>query len=112
MVSLGRLGEDLAADYLIEQGYKILARNWRCRHGEIDLVAMDGNTMVFIEVKTRRTVRLGQPEEAVDIRKQKRLRILARRYIHETGQTARAYRFDVVAVTSPENSIILFQNAF
>ncbi|MBS4030978.1 MAG: YraN family protein [Clostridiales bacterium] len=112
MVSLGRQGEELAAAYLVDKGYQILVRNWRCRHGEIDLVAMDGKTMVFIEVKTRRTVRLGLPAEAVDIRKQERLRSLARRYIYETGQTAGAYRFDVVAVTTTDNSITLIQNAF
>lgn len=112
MVSLGRQGEELAAAYLVDKGYKVLVRNWRCRYGEIDLVAMDGKTMVFIEVKTRQTVRLGLPAEAVDTRKQKRLRSLARRYIHETGQTAAAYRFDVVAVTTSEDSITLIQNAF
>jgi putative endonuclease len=73
---------------------------------------MDGKTMVFIEVKTRRTVRFGLPEEAVDTRKQERLRLLARLYIHETGQTAGTYCFDVVAVTTSDNSITLIQNAF
>ncbi len=112
MTSLGRLGEELAAAYLIRKGYRILCRNWRCRHGEIDIVAMESKALVFIEVKTRQSSRLGRPEEAVDTRKQERLRLLASHYIHETGQTAACFRFDVVAVTAEDNSIALIKNAF
>lgn len=74
---LGRLGEDLAASYLISQGWSILDRNWRSRSGEIDLIGLDGPTLVIVEVKTRRTTRFGLPIEAITELKSRRLRVLA-----------------------------------
>ncbi|NLZ38117.1 MAG: YraN family protein [Firmicutes bacterium] len=112
MRKIGLRGEDIAVSHLKDNGYKILARNWRCERGELDIVAKDGEILVFVEVKTRRTDRHGTPAEAVDIRKQERLRLLALYYIHQTGTTAPAYRFDVVAVEAQTEKVTLYKNAF
>lgn len=114
MSALGQIGEDLAAAHLTELGYKILTRNWHCDRGELDIVAQDGNVLVFIEVKTRRSTRCGTAQEAIDQRKQEKLRHLAHRYIHATNTTAAQYRFDVVAVHMAANdkTITVIANAF
>lgn len=112
---LGQRGEEQAAQYLRAQGYRLLARNWRKREGELDIVAMDGDTLVFVEVKTRRTVRYGVAEESVDERKQARLAQLAQRFIDENPQLAfRECRFDVVVIdmTVLPTQIRLYRNAF
>lgn len=75
--ALGLLGEDLAASFLLQQGWAIVERNWRCRAGEIDLIAIDQHVLVVIEVKTRRTSRFGSPIEAITDEKALRLRRLA-----------------------------------
>ena len=95
---LGIRGEDAAAAYLEHAGYTIVARNWSCRSGEIDVIALDGGTIVFAEVKTRSSERMGTPEEAVDERKQSRLARLARRYLWINGIEDVPVRFDVIAV--------------
>lgn len=74
---LGRYGEDVAVRHLHDQGLVILERNWRCRAGEIDIVARHGDVLVFCEVKTRRSDRFGSPVEAVTPRKLARMRVLA-----------------------------------
>jgi putative endonuclease len=109
---LGSLGEKKAAQALGAAGYEIIAQNWRCRHGEIDLVAKDGPVLVFVEVKTRTTDSRGTAAEAVDFRKQNKLRQLARHFVYETGLTASAYRFDVVTVTGRDNTVRIIKNAF
>src|SRR5690554_4479679 len=112
MKKLGDRGEDLAACYLSKKGFVIIERNWRCARGEIDIIAKDGDTLVFVEVKTRRTDRLGTPTEAVNIKKQQKLRLLARHYIYENKKTASTYRFDVAAVNGRTNEVTLITNAF
>jgi putative endonuclease len=93
------LGEDEAARELAELGYRILARNYRCRGGEADLVAEDGETLVFVEVKARSSLRHGLPREAVGWRKQQRLKSAAERYLHDHPEAEeRPVRFDVVEV--------------
>lgn len=105
-VTLGRRGEQVAARHLQEEGLRILARNWRCAEGdvrgELDLVAWDGTTLVFCEVKARRNDRAGGPMAAVDGRKQARLRRLATAFLAESGLWAPELRFDVVGVRWPD----------
>jgi putative endonuclease len=95
---LGASGERLAAATLEREGYVVLARNWRCAFGEIDLVARDGAELVFVEVKARRGLRMGSPEEAVTPAKRRKLLASAQTYLAERGEEQRAYRFDVVAI--------------
>lgn len=110
----GRRGEDLAAGYLLKNRYRIIERNFRCPLGEIDIIAREGETIVFVEVKSRNSARYGRPEEAVDRRKQAKLSRIALAYLKgRSGLDARA-RFDVVSVYMglPEPEIRLFKNAF
>lgn len=109
---LGQKGEELAVSHLEQAGYTILEKNWRCERGEIDVIVKDGKALVFVEVKTRKSNRFGSAAEAVDARKQARLRLLARHYIHETGTTAGAYRFDVVTVDAKQNTVTHLKNCF
>jgi putative endonuclease len=95
---VGRFGEWLAAEHLVDSGMQLVARNWRCRLGEIDIIAQDGDTIVFCEVKTRRGTRYGTPAAAVVQAKQQRLRRLAAEWMKTTGHHAREIRFDVVSV--------------
>ncbi|GAB4539687.1 MAG: YraN family protein [Anaerolineae bacterium] len=95
---LGQRGESIAAACLERRGYRILERNWRCAAGELDIVARDGETLAFIEVRTRRGERFGSPEESLTPSKQSRLIELARTYLHQEGLTDQDWRIDVVAV--------------
>jgi len=95
---LGRRGEELAAELLRARGYTIVERNFRCRAGEIDLVALDGPTVVFVEVRSRRGERVGTPLESVDPRKQARLTLVARHFLHARRLAESDVRFDVVGV--------------
>lgn len=95
---IGRAGEDAAAAFLLEQGYRILARNLRYRFGEIDIVAEESGVLVFVEVKTRRGESFGTPAEAVTYRKQLQLSRLAGLYLAESGRASHLARFDVVTV--------------
>lgn len=96
--AFGRAGEDAAADLYRELGFKVVDRNYRCRHGEIDLVARAGKLVVFCEVKTRRTNAWGEPSEAVDHRKQGRLRRLAAQWLQDRRPGPVDVRFDVVSI--------------
>ena len=94
---LGDAGEEAAARFLVARGYVVLARNYRCSAGEIDLVCRDGETLVFVEVKTRRGVAFGIPEEAVTARKLARLAAAGQHYLQ--GQSPETdWRIDVVAI--------------
>jgi putative endonuclease len=94
---LGRRGEDLAVRHLAAKGYQIVARNWRCETGELDVVAKDGEDLVFVEVRTRRGQALGTPEESVTAAKQARLIALAEAYV-QTHDWQGSWRLDFVAV--------------
>lgn len=112
---LGRWGEEHAVRYLEQEGYQVLARNWRRREGELDLVALHGSTLVFVEVKTRRTDSFGAPEESVDLRKQAQLAQIAQRYLDEHPQLHfTECRFDVLVVDLAKRSpqIRHYPNAF
>jgi putative endonuclease len=95
----GKLGEDLAVEFLKKQGFQVLAQNFRCPLGEIDLVAHDGKTLVFVEVKSRFVTGYGAPEELVSRTKQRRLTRLARWYLKQHRLENQPARFDVVAIT-------------
>lgn len=98
-LALGLRGEALVADALTARGWRVIDRRWRSPFGEIDLVAMDGDEVVFIEVKTRRGHAYGMPEEAVDRRKRLHLRRAAAAYLDAAGWWGREWRIDVAAVT-------------
>ena len=95
---LGRYGEDLAVRYLRESGMEVLERNWRCEHGEVDVVARDGDCLVICEVKTRRSSGFGEPVEAVTFAKAMRLRRLAGAYLARHDAATAQVRIDVVGV--------------
>ena len=97
---LGRAGEDLAAKYLIEQGMRLLERNWRCGEGEIDIVCADGAEIVVVEVKTRSSEAFGSPLLAVDMAKQQRLWRLAKAWCAANRDTIsrREIRIDLIGI--------------
>ena len=99
--SLGERGEIVAAKFLKRRGYHILGRQVDTRHGEIDIVAVDGRTVVFVEVKTRHSTETGHPADAVDEGKQKRLTRAALAYLKSNRLLQYSARFDVVAITWP-----------
>ena len=96
--AVGAYGERIAEQHLTAQGLVVIARNWRCAEGEIDLILRDGDDVVFCEVKTRRGTLYGTPAEAVVGTKARRLRRLAARWLADTRVRPREVRFDVVAV--------------
>ena len=103
-ITLGREGEQRAARLLERHGLRVVERNWRCSQGELDLIAVRGDLVVFCEVKTRRSRRWGEPSEAVDPRKQARLRRLAGRWLAENpARRSRRVRFDVISVVDGED---------
>ena len=112
--TLGRSGEDLAASLYRNAGFRILERNYRVPEGEVDVVAGRGSTLVFCEVKTRRSDRWGAPVEAVSWKKQARLRRLAARWMRERGAGDAEVRFDVVSVVVRDGrpEITHFPDAF
>jgi putative endonuclease len=97
-LTLGRRGEDAAADFFKRKGMKVVARNMRTPVGEIDLIVRDGRTLAFVEVKTRRGQLFGSPEEAVGPRKQRQIIRAAKWYLNDHGDQGLQPRFDVVAV--------------
>lgn len=109
--ALGAAGEDAAAGWYEAHGYRVVARNWRCRDGEVDLVARAGRTLVFCEVKARHSDRFGAPAEAVTRTKQARLRRLAAAYLAQVPAPATGeVRFDVAAVLA--GSVEVIEGAF
>jgi putative endonuclease len=97
--ALGQWGEDLAVQHLVSQGFEVLDRNWRCREGELDIVARDGAVLVFVEVKTRSGLLYGEPAEAVTSAKARRVRRLSARWLVERRPEGYwELRFDVVSV--------------
>jgi putative endonuclease len=96
------------------QGYRILERNYRCPLGEVDIIARDGNTIVFVEVKTRTSERFGSPQAAIGPQKQKRMTAIALYYLKGQGWLGKPARFDVAAVSLREGreTVTLYRNAF
>lgn len=108
--ALGARGEELAARWYVERGYEIVDRNWRCRDGEIDIVAARGPVLVVCEVKTRTSDAFGSPASAVTPAKQRRLRRLAMAWLDQHGPGARRLRFDVAAVVG--STVTVIEGAF
>lgn len=99
----GKIGESLAVEYLKKNGYRILAKSYRYHRGEIDIVAQEGNTLVFIEVKTRKTIEFGYPEESVSPVKQAKLKKTACGYLEDNRLFGQPCRFDVISLVIGEN---------
>ena len=115
LARLGRAGEKQAERFLRRQGYRIVTRNYACDTGEIDIVALDGRTIVFVEVKTRSSAAHADPQDAVTPTKQHRVVSAAKAFIQQTRSQGRACRFDVVAITldgGKPGKVELFKNAF
>ena len=114
---LGKKGEDAACAYLERKGYVICRRNYRCRYGEIDIIARNREYLTFVEVKLRKSDAFGEAREFVDARKQERIRATAALWL-ETHETALQPRFDVVEVYAPDGmhtkapEIRLIEDAF
>ena len=100
----GRSGERIAEEYLIKNGYSILHRNWRTAHKEIDLVALEGSDLVFVEIKTRSGTAYGFPEEAVSLKKQAHLRAAATIFMEQYPEHTVA-RFDVISIMMRNGSL-------
>jgi putative endonuclease len=113
--ALGDWGEKVAREYLLDHGYHIIETNYRCREGEIDIVARDKEYLVFVEVRTRRGCNFGSPEESVTNTKKKKLISLAFNYLQNHNNLPSLWRFDVVAIESDGRGKVirleLIQNA-
>ena len=108
--ALGVAGEDLAAAWYVGRGCQVLARNWRYREGELDLIVRDGRSIVFCEVKSRSSLAFGSPLEAVTATKRRRIRLLAARWLAEASVRPGPLRFDVAGVLDGELEVV--QGAF
>ena len=95
---LGDWGEELAVRFLGEKGFRIIATNYRCAYGEVDIVAMDGEELVFVEVRARRPGRFGTPEESVSTHKLRRLMATCQDYLQKSGQENIQWRVDLISV--------------
>ncbi len=104
---LGKLGEGKAEKYLKKKGYKILERNYKNKIGEVDLIAQDGEYLVFIEVKTRSSEKYGMPSEAVNREKQRKYGLLAKSYLSFNDKLDSPVRFDVIEIENNEINHIL-----
>ncbi len=108
---LGQQGEDAAVEWYESRGFEILERNWRVREGELDVICTDGRVVVFSEVKTRSSQRFGGGVSAVDWRKQKRIRTLARLWLDQQSQRFDELRFDVIDVDG-RGHVVPYLDAF
>ena len=97
-IRLGKWGEGVASRFLQEKGYVLLATNYRCRWGEVDIVAQEGEELVFVEVRTRRGVEFGTPEESVTAAKARKLIATAQEFLQEHDQVNAGWRIDLIAI--------------
>lgn len=111
---LGKKGEELAVKYLKKQGYKIVTLNYQTKLGEIDIIALDKNTLVFIEVKSRTSQKYGLPLEAIDKKKQKQIQRVAELYLKQKNLGHLNCRFDIVSIelNLQKPNICLIKDAF
>lgn len=103
---LGKWGENIAARYLQSKGLKILERNWRCAEGELDIVALDGKTIVIVEVRTRSSGAFGMPEESLTQQKRRHLQMAALAYLQESDRSDSLWRIDVVAIEAARSGSV------
>lgn len=113
-ISVGKKGEGLAAEFLRKNGYRIVENNFRNKYGEIDIIAIDGKTLAFIEVKTKTNDKFGPPKMAVGLKKQRQISKAALAYLTQKKLNNNPARFDVVGISMADNktSIELIKNAF
>jgi putative endonuclease len=111
----GMLGEQLACDFLGKNGYRIIERNFRCPGGEVDIIAQQQDTLVFIEVRTKHSRQFGSPEESITRTKMERLRNMASQYYQSRKNLPESWRIDVVAIEMKYNGLVsrieLIENA-
>jgi putative endonuclease len=113
--TLGERGEAIAAAYLQGQRFTIIERNFRCKGGEVDIIAREGKTLVFVEVKTRRTLSFGPPQMALTPFKQRQISKAALTWLAKKKQFGASARFDVIAIVAPDHQVPQiehFRNAF
>ncbi|HMU38196.1 MAG TPA: YraN family protein [Pseudomonadota bacterium] len=110
----GQRGEMQAAQFLQKQGLRIVARNYRTHRGEIDIVALDGSTICFVEVRLRKSSELGSPLETVGFRKQRKLCYAAMEFVVKNSDICKsnAFRFDVIGIDKTTNALVWIKNAF
>jgi putative endonuclease len=114
-IELGAYGENQACKYLKKKGYQILKKDFRCKIGQIDIIARDGDTLCFIEVKCRSSCSFGQPEEAITWKKKQRIKKIAEYYMLRKRITNTDIRYDAVSILEPDDDkkqISLIKNAF
>jgi putative endonuclease len=111
----GILGEKLAREFLVKNGYEVIETNYRCVEGEIDIIARQKDVLVFVEVRTKRNRRFGSPEESINAKKKERLRIVAERYGQEHDDIPASWRIDVITIQMDSSNrvkrIQLIENA-
>ena len=107
---IGRQGEQLAAQYLLQRGYTLLTANWRCAGGEIDIVARQDTTIVFVEVRTRRAATVDTALESITPRKRQRMLTAAQLYLAQNELDSADWRIDVIAVALPRSSAPLIEH--
>ena len=110
--NVGKSGEDFVCNKISALGFKILQRNFREKFGEIDIIALDGKTLCFIEVRTRNSDLLGHPSETVDLKKQHQIRRVAEFYLMKHRISNTEIRFDVATVVWDKYEYLYFKNAF
>ncbi|MEI8057824.1 MAG: YraN family protein [Actinomycetes bacterium] len=108
--ALGRYGESVAARHLVDDGFVVLERNWRCHDGEIDIVAQDGDVLVICEVKTRSNLNHGSPFEAITQRKLHRLERLGFAWIRVRGMRPKSMRIDIVSIVRPSHGRTIIEH--
>jgi len=110
----GKKGESIAIKYLKKNGYTIVKQNYRSKYGEVDIIAKDKDTIVFVEVKARRSDRFGDPKWAVTYKKQQKISLAAINYLKVTNQSGAKARFDVIAISGDKDNlkIEIVKNAF
>lgn len=111
---VGNKGESIAEDYLKRKGYKIIRKNYRCRFGEVDIIARDNDTIVFIEVRTKQNDNFGSPQDSITPAKIEKISKTSLSFIQEKKLTGFSYRFDFIAITFPQGkpNIEHIENAF